>query len=494
MATSPCAIPLVVGVACGPLEDGAAGAVGETLGSIFRDLRGAYPHTPLLLLSTEPPEARTTTHEAARAQQVEVQQDRSLAQISLVSDILVVITDESASAPKEVSAVVARREIGHRTGGPGHLLDPLEVATTYEVVIRKGMALVGPLPIKRIYPPRFNGDGSSEADFRSGLARLDRFNEDIVSVPVPVGDSLPSEKVFAAADGAANALQRRFLLWQRVLYAFAFAAAAAQVVGACPAAFGAAFASAKIVAAVGVVCAYVVVRQADYQNRYQDYRALSEGLRVESAWTHGGVSDSVDNGYLRMQQTELKWIRTALRTVSFLQAREVAQARNTAALCDWVEGQREYYLNASALQNARNLRFGRFIHVMEPINVIAGVAFFIGLISPKNWSIRMSMPFHDGFGSAEYWLGVLAGVAALTIALLISYVRARAFSEHANRYQRMYLLFDQAYRLLQGPPELDETTEREVARQLGREALAEHAEWLLTQRERPISVVYTGAT
>jgi hypothetical protein len=130
---------------------------------------------------------------------------------------------------------------------------------------------------------------------------------------------------------------------------------------------------------------------------------------------------------------------------------------------------------------------------MEPVNVVAGAAFLIGLIGPKSWSIRVPMPF-GRFGDLEYSLGVLAGLAALTIALLISYVRARAFSEHANRYQRMYLLFDQAYRLLQGPPELDEATQREVARQLGREALAEHAEWLLTQRERPISVVYTGAT
>jgi hypothetical protein len=493
MGSSPCAIPLVVGIACGPLEDGATGAVGETFGSILRELQSAYTHTPLLLLSTEPPEARTATHEAARAQHVAVQQDRSLAQISLVSDILVVITDESTGTPKEVSAVVARREIGHRTGGPGHLLDPLEVATTYEVVIRKGMSLEGPLPIKRIYPPRFNGDGSSEADFRSGLARLDRFNEDIVSVAVPDHVSLPSEKVFAAADGAANMLQRRFLFWQRVLYVFAFLAAGAQVVGSYPGAFGLLFASAKIVAVMGVVCAYIVVRQADYQNRYQDYRALSEGLRVESAWTHGGVSDSVDNSYLTMQQSELKWIRSALRTVSFQQKREVTQGQDMAALCDWVEGQREYYLGASTLQNARNLRFGRYIHVMEPVNVVAGAAFLIGLIGPKSWSIRVPMPF-GRFGDLEYSLGVLAGLAALTIALLISYVRARAFSEHANRYQRMYLLFDQAYRLLQGPPELDEATQREVARQLGREALAEHAEWLLTQRERPISVVYTGAT
>jgi hypothetical protein len=58
----------------------------------------------------------------------------------------------------------------------------------------------------------------------------------------------------------------------------------------------------------------------------------------------------------------------------------------------------------------------------------------------------------------------------------------------------MYLLFDEAQRELHAAIDAkEEVAVRELAVALGREALAEQAEWLLTQRERPVGIVQTAA-
>ena len=485
-----CAVPLVVGVT-GGRHVGAQ--IRETIGAAFAgilgELRAAHPHTPLLVLSTEMPDAEVPPLEAARAQQIAIAQERTLARVSHFSDILVVFSDPaSPAAHAETSEVVALRETG-RAAEHRRLLEPPEVATTYHVAVPSDDATESPLEVRRIYPHRFQDDRRSAADFAAALARLDRFNADIAAIAVPAGGLLPSERLFRAVDAAANTLQRRLFFWQRALYTLAFVAAAAQIGGSVIGPWGSYL---KVVAVVLTLGAYLVVRRSDYQNRYQDYRALGEGLRVQSAWTHAGVPDSVDTSYLRMQQTELLWIRCALRTAGFLQSAVRDDPLDIAAVRLWVEDQRRYFQNASVVQNLRKVRFGRIINILAPVNLGAGLLLLAGLSLPPSWYAGWFslQPHRDDLKNAA---GVFAGLAALVIAILASYMRTRAFSENANRYQRMFLIFDEAARLLAASPEPDPATERELARELGREALAEHAEWLLSQRERPVSVVYTSA-
>jgi hypothetical protein len=484
-------VPLVVGVTGGHHQ---SAEIRETVRAAFErilgELRAAYPHTPLLVLSTETPEGDDPTLEAARAQQISIAQERTLARVSHFSDILVVFSDPASPADRaEASAVVALRETG-RSAEHRRLLEPPEVATTYHVAVRGDGATEVPLEVRRIYPHRFKDDRRSAADFDAALTRLDRFNADIAPIEVPAAGLLPSERLFTAVDTAANSLQRRLFFWQRALYTIAFVAAATQIAGGNIGPWGSYL---KVIAVALTLLAYLVVRRSDYQNRYQDYRALGEGLRVQSAWTHAGVADSVDTSYLRMQQTELLWIRSALRTVGFLQSAGQDGTRNITAVRVWVEEQRRYFQNASAVQNRRKVRFGRIVNILAPLNLGAGLLLLAGLSLPPSWygGWLSSIEFHRD--AVKYAAGVFAGLAALVIAIVTSYMRTRAFSENANRYQRMFLIFDEAHRLLAESPEPDPAAQRELARELGREALAEHAEWLLSQRERPVSVVYTSA-
>ncbi len=65
-----------------------------------------------------------------------------------------------------------------------------------------------------------------------------------------------------------------------------------------------------------VVLAVIVavwVKGVGLQDRFQDYRALAEGLRVEFYWRLARVRESVYDHYLARQEGELDWIRNAMR-------------------------------------------------------------------------------------------------------------------------------------------------------------------------------------
>src|SRR5262249_33782512 len=80
-------------------------------------------------------------------------------------------------------------------------------------------------------------------------------------------------------------------------------------------------------------------------------------------------------------------------------------------------------------------------------------------------------------------IGLLPGLAAA----LTSYSERLALKGQARQYDRMRMLFEQAYRLL--PEEIDSATAplvRSVYRELGIEAMKENAEWVAVYRQRPI--------
>ncbi len=59
---------------------------------------------------------------------------------------------------------------------------------------------------------------------------------------------------------------------------------------------------------------YRRAKRRDYQNRYQDYRGLAEGLRVQFFWRLAGVDECVADHYLGRHRHELQWIRNACRS------------------------------------------------------------------------------------------------------------------------------------------------------------------------------------
>jgi len=518
------AIPLVLGLAA----DDAGGTeteayVSAALGAIVAELRAAYPHTPLIALCALSCDAELYAARSALALGVQLRAcraetpDASLA--PAVREVLdacstVHVTDQSFHAhygayaveahvahfsdlliavgppaqPKSrLDAAVTLRERGRFPGthARGRILDPPDVGPYRRVVPKGG----GAYTIVKEYPPRYFGDLHSERDATFALSRLDGFNRDLLSTG-SADAPLLSERVEQRADAYTNALQRSVTWWQRFLYAAAFVAATAEFV--LP---KNAFGTVVDFGTVGIAFAvYLIAQPRKYQGRYQDYRAISEALRVQTAWSRAGVAASVADSYLRMQQTELQWIRNVLRTISLLQERDPGgPADERAAITAWVQGQRAYFRGAQAREGRRNHLFHRWVEVLTPLNFVLGLGIFVFVVLAHIDPVIPVLSTGDQRYTLEVLVGTFAGWAALTAAVLHSYARARGFSENANRYERMFLMFDEAALWLTGEAGRPLIEVRELAVELGREALAEHAEWLLAQRDRPLSMVHAVA-
>ena len=109
---------------------------------------------------------------------------------------------------------------------------------------------------------------------------------------------------------------------------------------------------------LGVAYAWVwrVTRQGDFQNKFQDYLALAEGLRVQFYWHLVGLGDCVEDHYLSLQRGDLDWIRIALRNWGLLDGRSEAQNDVVTspgpydsmpfALEHWIKSQRRFFNEA----------------------------------------------------------------------------------------------------------------------------------------------------
>lgn len=430
--------PLLIGVV-GSLED----ANSPAFEAILSDLRGRYPQTPLVV----------------RGAGDGVPRDR----VAHAGDILIVVSGGPASA--ELLAVVERRRNGEPTiAGRRKLLAPPDVGPCY---------LIEGAAVQRFFPPRFPGDEFGEPEFAAELARRNRFNVDLRTVGEP-GAGTALDRLRIRTDTVANALQAKAQAWQLVLYLIAFLAASVQIITVIP--HGGYI---KFGAVALAFVAFFFVRSRDYQSRYQDYRAISEALRVQAVWSAIGVPDNVEESYLPMQQTDLQWIRNVLRVLNFLDQRQTSPLGFDVVM-DWVSGQHRYFAEHSGIEASRRDAFGKTAGILGALSLVASLV-ILGLSIARAGSPGMILA-----------IGILAAWSALCVAIAQSYSRTRGYSENANRYQRMFFVFDRALVLLRSA-NTSEAEVRTIAAELGREALAEHAEWLLAQRERRISVVHTSA-
>lgn len=516
----PATIPLIIGVTGHRQIDPAYELqVRSAFVSVLADVQAKYPHCPLVVLTglaagadsiaaeealarrlpivaclAFPPEVyerdfageeldrfRRLLASAARVR-VEHRSDRDrsyLAAGSYIahhSHLLVAMWDGNPGRGVGGTASIVDARLGHvdvKILADERAIDlgpVVEIATS-----RPDVPVPVPGAIAVRYPIRYSGDRCSERDFDASLDRLERYQRDVVLLcgPSSVADR---EGVVERTDRAANHLQQRTLFWLRVLFAIAFSTALIQVLSGLDLLKLGALALAFIV--------FLVARRNDFETRYQDYRALAEGLRVQAAWFAAGLhEESVDASYLGMQQSELSWIAMALRAHFVVAKREV---RDENVFRRWLRGQWRYYL-LSVRRSMRNLAlFDRLpqlaLIVCAVLSVVLTVVAWAGSIGP----------LHPPTAT-------LARIAslALTIGLLIytlagAYAFKRGYTSTLKRSERMFLLFDRALRELTVVEQHGLGSRTSVVRKLGREGLVEHAEWLLAQRERPLQILPGG--
>ena len=226
----------------------------------------------------------------------------------------------------------------------------------------------------------------------------------------------------------------------------------------------------------------ITAHRRDWHRKYIDYRALAEGLRVQSFWRRAGLSMTGDpefahDNFMQKQDVELGWIRNVMRQVGLLPLAagdDPAQAVDEV-IEEWVgrpgsSGQLAYYERKAALRERHHLRTQALGAACLWTGI--GISLFLAL-------------FHGGLGNTSRNLLVTTmGALSLIAAVREAYAYRKADKELVKQYRFMHRIYRNARIALDATQSIQ--AKREILRALGEAALAEHAEWALMHRDRPI--------
>lgn len=232
---------------------------------------------------------------------------------------------------------------------------------------------------------------------------------------------------------------------------------------------------------VGLLIA-VLANRRDWHRKYIDYRALAEGLRVQSFWRRAGLSITGDpefahDNFMQKQDVELGWIRNVMRQVGLLPMPSFVDPAPAveAVIQEWVGrpgggGQLAYYERKAALRERHHERTQALGSACLWAGV--GISLFLAL-------------FHGGLGdAARNLLVTVMGALSLLAAVREAYAYRKADKELVKQYRFMHRIYSNARTALAAAEGVQ--AQREILRALGEAALAEHAEWALMHRDRPI--------
>lgn len=292
-------------------------------------------------------------------------------------------------------------------------------------------------------------------------------------------------RLFAAADGLAIHFQKRVTWTMRGIHVLAAATGVAFVAYA-DLPDGVPFQHLGIYVFIalfgaGVLLAWLA-RRSEWHRKYIDYRALAEGLRVQGYWRRAGVialnpGAFAHDHFMQKTDVELGWIRNVMRVPSMDRVDEGTASATALAdvVTDWIGqgdggGQLGYYTRKTALR----IRTQAATQALGRASLLAGMTIVVLLALFQDWL---------GPDHTSLLLAVLA-ICGIIAAARESYAYRKGDKELIKQYRYMLGIFSDARRKLDGEPTT--TGKREILRALGEAALAEHSEWALMHRQRPL--------
>lgn len=222
------------------------------------------------------------------------------------------------------------------------------------------------------------------------------------------------------------------------------------------------------------------------EEKYLDYRTLAEAARVQFFWKLSGVPDCPADHYLRDQRDELEWLRQAVRamdlpsgaTYNLPDPRTGLHITSTA----WVKDQMNWFRKKAPDQATLAEKFsksaGRWF-----ATAIATLLFTVVFHAVTNiW-------FPDLHELVIPSLPALYGMLFAVSGVIKLYADIMAHQEQSNRYRKMASHFGLCNERLDiALASGDIQAAQLIVLMIGRQALAENAEWLLLHRQRPIEV------
>src|SRR5262245_29106348 len=243
-----------------------------------------------------------------------------------------------------------------------------------------------------------------------------------------------------------------------------------------------------------------------HQERYLDYRAFAEALRVAVYWKVLGIGSryfdarsgtahdpTVDinpvgliaNAYPIKQPSELAWVKICLRTLERLDKAEGTPPRvdpvgHAIARQHWVYGQFAYFKRQGLQHNS----------LAETIEAHSAVLLVLSpfVIAPILLYVQLFMPHSHWHGiEVPHAIVIFIGLLPIVAAALTAYSERLALKAQARQYDRMRALFERGHELL--PTTLHDDSRlvaHELYLELGTESMRENADWVAIYRQRPI--------
>jgi hypothetical protein len=317
------------------------------------------------------------------------------------------------------------------------------------------------------------GDSDTQThSLRQLLSPLDEFNaearkvrneavyESLRQLPEQISSQTRLTQAFAFADSLANIRQRRFRAALNASVGLAVIGYMIQQAWAVT--------SGRIVASLFLSLALFVIyfsARARNLERYLEYRALAEVLRVACFWRLAGVAATPTDRFLNQHWGNLRWVRSAVNALWIPETLIVPDLELVKTR--WIDEQQRYYEKRSAA-SGKAASCSRWL-----INA----CFAAGVI------LAWLGAFNAGWGSTTT---LFSGMLLLIVGAISHYAHIRGWEEDASRYRAMAAPFSWCQQIWRSA---DEKTQRVLVQELGGECVAELSNWLLTHRDRPIGLI-----
>lgn len=229
------------------------------------------------------------------------------------------------------------------------------------------------------------------------------------------------------------------------------------------------------------VITYLWVTLSNQRNAYLEYRALAEGLRFQMYWLTAGNEALVTDYYVQKFRTELGWIRRAIDGLMVLPRTPGGSALAVAR--GWILDQAAYLDGRENTrrrnQNARATNMGNYLLLLGLTLAVA--------------ALIASLPFS---GVSAFIVSLLIAGMKLTPAIgaaWLSYNGKLAHGETLKQVEHLRGVYARARADLERIESGDQSAEdkknqaRDLLVALGKEALAENANWLANYQQRKVT-------
>jgi len=240
----------------------------------------------------------------------------------------------------------------------------------------------------------------------------------------------------------------------------------------------------KTITYLGVIVLFYILNTyfQKYKNLHEDTRAISEGLRVQTAWKIANIKESVAFSYPSAQKNELNWIRTSLRALNIfhipiIKAEEKVTCTVKKQVYDyWINEQISYFQKNIKKLSIQKENYEEAINFFIVFAVLFSLIFtlypILCTILDPNYKIT------EEFKISKFFL---VGIPFIALAFLKSKQAFNGYSKTIKQYELSLAHFSRAKTLFRKSSPSDTI---EIYKSLGIEALQENTFWTILRREK----------